>query len=75
MAGVGEQTGVPPGSPAYEDGFRSFPVSLPFAPFGAMSEHQRAFYEGWIAAAYTVFGRAEPAQAKATADFGVQHGA
>lgn len=44
------------GSAAYEEGFHSFPVSLPFAPFGALTEHQRAYYEGWTAAACGVFG-------------------
>ncbi len=46
-------------SAAYEEGFHSFPVSLPFAPLGVLSEHQRAFYEGWLAAAYELFANSD----------------
>ena len=47
---------APPRSAAYDEGFHTFPISLPFAPLDVLSEYQRDFYEGWIAAARTVFG-------------------
>ena len=49
---------APPRSAAYDEGFRTFPVSLPFAPLDLLNEYQRDFYEGWIAAARSVFGSA-----------------
>ena len=46
----------------FAEGYRSYPLSMPFEPGGRMSDPERAFYAGWIEAALTHFNdnRREP---------------